>query len=162
MTRKLGFVCFLAIVLAVIGCSKKESTEQADAGETTDTSGTVEPQYITVQHILIGFEGSVPGKPITRSPEEAQKLAEDLLKKAQAGEDFDALVKEYTDDSHPGVYKMANFGAPADMSQRVFARDGMVKAFGDVGFPLEVGGVGLAAYDDKNSPFGWHIIKRVE
>ena len=40
-------------------------------------------------------------------------------------------------------------------------RSAMVPAFGDVGFNLEVGELGLASYDDEASPFGWHIIKRL-
>lgn len=40
-------------------------------------------------------------------------------------------------------------------------RAAMVPAFGDVGFALEVGEVGLAGYDEKASPFGWHVIKRL-
>ena len=62
----------------------------------------------------------------------------------------------------PGIYKMANFGLAADRSQSVFARDKMVQAFGDVGFPLEIGGIGLAEYDSVKSKYGWHIIKRVK
>ena len=40
-------------------------------------------------------------------------------------------------------------------------RAAMVPAFGDVGFGLEVGEVGVAAFDEKASPFGWHVIKRL-
>lgn len=119
-----------------------------------------EPRYITVQHILVGFRGSVPGKNITRTREEAQTLAEDLLRRAKAGEDFDALVREHTDDRPPGIYKMSNHGVPAPTGG--YARGRMVPAFGDVGFPLDVGGIGMAAYDANRSPYGWHIIKRTE
>jgi hypothetical protein len=38
----------------------------------------------------------------------------------------------------------------------------MVPAFGDVGFRITVGEVGLADYDAKASPFGLHIIKRIK
>ena len=119
-----------------------------------------EPRYVTVQHVLIGFKGSVRGKNITRTKEEARVLAEDILKRAKAGEDFGALVQEYTDDSFPGIYKMSNHGIPAPPGGS--ARGGMVAAFGDVGFPLEVGGIGMAAHDPNKSRFGWHIIKRTE
>ena len=85
-----------------------------------------------------------------------------MFKRAQAGEDFGALVKEYTDDSFPGIYKMNNFGLPADPAKQIFARDRMVPAFGDTGFPLKVGEIGLAEYDVHNSRYGWHIIKRIE
>ncbi len=126
-----------------------------------------EPEYITVQHILIGFEGSVPGKPITRSKAEAAELAKQLFEKAKSGADFDALVKEHTDDSHPGIYQMANFDAepdmtPAAVADKIFPRARMVKAFGDVGFPLQVGQVGMSQYDPEASKYGWHIIKRIK
>jgi parvulin-like peptidyl-prolyl isomerase len=48
------------------------------------------------------------------------------------------------------------------MANKVFARDGMVPAFGDVGFPLAVGEIGMADFNPQTSPYGWHIIKRVE
>lgn len=132
-----------------------------------DVLGLDQPEKIAVQHLLIGFKGSVPGKDVTRTKAEAEALAKKLLEKAQSGEDFDALVKEHTDDSHPGIYKMANFGVRGDMSsaipeKRVYERSGMVPAFGDVGFPLEVGQFGLAEFDTKKSKYGWHIIKRIE
>ena len=34
--------------------------------------------------------------------------------------------------------------------------------FGDVGFELEVGEIGMADYDPEKSQYGWHIIKRLE
>jgi hypothetical protein len=41
-------------------------------------------------------------------------------------------------------------------------RDKMVPAFGDVGFSLTPGAVGLAMYDTNTSPFGYHVIRRLE
>jgi parvulin-like peptidyl-prolyl isomerase len=38
----------------------------------------------------------------------------------------------------------------------------MVPAFGNVGFALKVGEIGIADYDPHTSPFGWHIIKRLK
>ena len=133
----------------------------------SDVLGLDEPDNITVQHILVGFLGSVPGKNITRTKKSAEKLANELLAKAKAGEDFDALVKEHTDDSHPGIYHMCNFGlkgdrSSSDPSEHIYPRGNMVGAFGNVGFPLEVGEVGLAAFDPVTSKYGWHIIKRVK
>ena len=119
-----------------------------------------------MQHILIGFTGSVGDKEIARTQKEAETLANELLKRAKAGEDFDGLVKEYTDDSHPGIYQMANFFSQPDMSaektsEKIFPRNRMISAFGDVGFPLEVGEIGMADYDLTTSKYGWHIIKRI-
>lgn len=121
-----------------------------------------EPTHITVQHCLIGFKGSVPGKPISRTKEEAKKLATKLLAELNAGADFDEIISKNTDDSPPGIYKMANFGISPDARNEVFARGEMVPAFGDTGFPLEIGEYGLAEFDPKKSKYGWHIVKRVE
>ncbi len=123
---------------------------------------TKEPDHVTVQHILIAFQGSIPDSKVTRSKEEAQKLAQELFERAKKGEDFDALVKQFTDDQYPGIYKMSNAGIPADESQQEYSRVRMVKSFGDVSFSLPVGGIGLAVYDPQKSKYGWHIIKRLK
>lgn len=122
-----------------------------------------EPERVTVQHILIAFKGSLPDdQKVTRSREEAEKLALQIFERAKAGEDFGAMVKMYTNDSYPGIYKMTNLGVTADRAKEEYPRARMVKAFGDVSFGLEVGGVGLAVYDPATSKYGWHIIKRLE
>lgn len=117
-------------------------------------------EHAQVQHILIGFTGSVPGKNITRTKEEAKKLADDILARAKKGEDFAALVKQYTDDSPPGIYGLSNLGVTPAPGE--YARERMVPAFGNVGFSLKAGEIGLAEYDAKSSPYGWHIIKRLK
>ena len=127
------------------------------------TLAQAEPERVTVQHILIAFKGSLPDdQKVTRSKEDAEKLARQVFERAKAGEDFAAMVKMYTNDSYPGIYKMTNKGVTPDKSNQEYSRTGMVRAFGDVGFSLEVGGVGLAVYDSAMSKYGWHIIKRLE
>jgi foldase protein PrsA len=122
--------------------------------------GAKEPDHITIQHVLIGFTGSVPRKNITRTQEEAKKLAEEILARAKQGESFDELVKKYTDDAAPGIYSMANNGVAPAAGE--YARGRMVPAFGDAGFPLQVGEIGMAPYDSAKSPYGWHIVKRLK
>jgi parvulin-like peptidyl-prolyl isomerase len=119
-----------------------------------------EPEHITIQHVLIGFTGSVPGKNITRTQDEAKKLAEEIFARAKKGENFDDLVKKYTDDAAPGIYAMANIGVTPAAGE--YARNRMVPAFGDAGFPLQVGEIGMASYDKAKSPYGWHIVKRLK
>jgi len=119
-----------------------------------------EPDTVVVQHILIGFKKSVPGKKLERTKKEAQVLAEQLLERALAGEDFDAMVQEYTDDQYPGIYRLTNRDAP--LLQDARKRSEMVANFGAVSFQLEVGEVGLAKFHGGNSPYGWHVIKRLE
>ncbi len=114
---------------------------------------------IEVQHILVGFTGSVPGKTIARTKEEAAKLAQELLTQAMKGGDFTALVKKYTADSAPGIYRMCD----AEQAPKGFySRYGMVKAFGDVSFSLKPGEIGMTEWSVADSPFGWHIIKRLQ
>ena len=98
--------------------------------------------------------------------EEARTLAYDLLERARNGEDFDEIVYRNTNDSPPGIYRMANHGFESDMSasnpdDQIYARDKMVPAFGDTGFPLKVGEYGIADFDEEKSPFGFHIVKRI-
>jgi len=121
-----------------------------------------EPEHVTVQHILIAFRGSVPDPRVTRGQAEAEKLALQIFERAKAGEDFDAMVKTYTNDEYPGIYGMSNLNASPDPAKKEFPRARMVKAFGDVSFGLAVGGIGLAVYDPATSKYGWHIIKRLE
>lgn len=117
-------------------------------------------EHIKLQHILISFAGKVPGKSITRGQEEARVLAGQILERAKSGEDFDELVRANTDDQAPGIYRLANSGITPASGE--FSRDRMVPAFGNIGFSLAPGGIGMAEYDPRTSPYGWHIIKRLE
>jgi len=117
-----------------------------------------EPDHIQVAHVLISFAGA--GTEATRSKADAEKLANDVLARAKKGEDFHKLIKELSDDSGDGVYGMANVKAKPNPGE--YPRQGMVAAFGDVGFKLEVGGIGMSNFDPRTSPYGWHIIKRLK
>jgi len=168
----------LVLLMVTIGCVNGSNGNANRSPSPTDASADKpvfddpginqgEPDYITVQHILIAFEGRLPGKTIRRSKAEAEELARQLFEQAQQPEsDFAAMVKEYTDDAYPGIYRMANHGVPenagSDATTPVYPRSGMVPAFGDTGFPLQVGDVGLAEYDPTKSPYGYHIVKRIK
>jgi parvulin-like peptidyl-prolyl isomerase len=125
-----------------------------------------EDAHIQVQHILIGFKdavgfgGNTPPKAAARTQEQAKTLAYDLLAQAKAGADFDKLVSENTDDQAPGIYGMANDGVQPEASEA--PRNGMVPAFGNVGFALKVGEIAVADYDPQTSPYGYHVIKRIK
>jgi len=165
--RTLLIVCIFAITSFVsVGCKsnwRKPSfafSKQNNA-DINSKNSKLEPDFITVQHCLIGFNGSVRGKSISRSKEEARSLATQLLAEVRAGANFEEVIRKNTNDSPPGIYKMANYGKMAT-GKGTFERDGMVPAFGNTGFPLQVGEFGLAEYDSRESPYGWHIIKRIE
>ena len=112
---------------------------------------------VQVQHILISFTGANSRVAAKLPRAEAEALVADLVQQIHNGADFDALVKKHTEDSHPGIYGMSARGGGGD-----YPRSGMAAAFGDVGWRLEVGEVGVAGFDPGASPFGWHIIKRLE
>lgn len=170
----ISFLLISFSCLLFTGCPNNNSTvekkpaEQNRAvnhGPPKASRDSNEPTHVTVQHVLIAFDGSLKGKSVGRTKDEAAELAAEVLKKAKAGEDFDALVKETTNDSYPGIYKLANDGEwifleSQDPSLWVRPRIDMVPGFGNVSFGLEVGEVGMAEYDSDSSPFGWHIIKR--
>ena len=172
--KKFLLILFVASTLVFINfCGDKKADKPAEdkqaekevegkAEKKAEVKPEGEPDRITVQHLLIAFKGTIPGEKVTRSQEEAKTLAYELLEKVKDGADFDVLVKEYTDDSHPGIYSMSNFGVEPKKEPREFPRTGMVKAFGNVGFPLGVGEVGIADYDLGTSKYGWHIIKRIK
>jgi hypothetical protein len=146
----------VALVLAACGGGQEVSPGADVATE------WVEPDHVEVQHILVSFAGVIPKEGLTRTQEQAEELANELLKQAREGADFDGLVKAYTDDQHPGIYRMANLNIEPDRRNGEYARGGMVKAFGDVSFSLRVGEIGMTQFDPETSKYGWHIVKRLK
>jgi hypothetical protein len=177
-----SLVAIVCVAVLVAGCAKKEegtttADQPADTAKLvpesttpTPSGGTAQgtmpvkpstpPSHIEVQHVLIGYQGSIPNKTITRTKDEAKALADEILRRARSGEDFGGLVQKYTDDQFPGIYKLANTGQTPGEGE--YPRDGMVKGFSDAAFDLSPGNVGVASYDAQGSPYGWHIIKRLK
>ena len=84
---------------------------------------------------------------MTRSKGEAKARAAEVEAKAKAGEDFSALVAQYSDD--PGAKdRQGSLGK--------FTRDKMDKAFSDAAFALRVGEISEVV----ETRFGFHVIKR--
>jgi parvulin-like peptidyl-prolyl isomerase len=108
-------------------------------------------EAITVQHVLIAFQGAPRITGVTRSKDEAKALAEKVWTEAIGGADFRSLMKQHSNDSGGGEYPMTKAG-----------RNNMVAGFGNVGFRLAVGEIGVAPWEATASPYGWHIIKRVK
>lgn len=106
---------------------------------------------VTVQHVLLAFVGATRGSESGHTFEEARVLAADVLARARAGEDFIVLMQQESGDEGPGTYTLTQ----AD-------RDTYAEDFGAVAFRLAVGEIGVAAYHRTRSPFGWHVIKRIE
>ncbi|HLM74184.1 MAG TPA: peptidylprolyl isomerase [Polyangiaceae bacterium] len=109
-----------------------------------------QPKQIGAKHILI-MHAQSKSKPdnVTRSREDARRRAEEALTKLRIGAEFEALVKEYSDE--PGAGERGG-----DLG--VFDRSTMVKTFGDAAFALSVGQVSGVV----ETVYGFHLIKRTE
>lgn len=93
--------------------------------------------YMAAKHILIGSE----------TPD-AQTKIKDIMKKLNNGEDFDKLMKEYSED--PGL--------ATSPDGYCFTTGEMVAEFEDAVKKLKVGKVSGIVKSD----YGYHIIKRIE
>jgi NIMA-interacting peptidyl-prolyl cis-trans isomerase 1 len=109
-----------------------------------------DPKRIGARHVLVQWMGSDrAGKSVLRQKEQALVLAQEVLKRARAGEDLGRLAVEYSDEPNAGA-RGGSLGR--------FGKGQMVGAFEAVAFKLKVGEIS----DIVETPFGYHIIQRTE
>ena len=107
----------------------------------------VGPSQVGARHILIMHVDSERAPDtVTRTREEAQALAQELSERAKAGEDWEALHAEHTDEP----------GSPPGGDLGTFERGQMVPAFENAVWSMEVGAIS----DPIETPFGFHVIQR--
>lgn len=108
---------------------------------------------VKTAHILISYKGA-SGAPesVTRTEDEAKKLAEEVRTKALGGEDFAKLAKQYSDD--PGT---KDNGGVLDVA--VTDGAGLVQPYKDASLKLQKAG---ELSDVTKSEFGFHTIKALE
>lgn len=153
--------------------SEQENTPLSVDGE--EIVAGIAEKYARVKHVLIQSAPDTSGATVTTADgtevpateptaeelvayaEEAKQKAEDVLKKATSGENFDKLVTEYGEDpgmdSTPDGYIIDETGILADGSGQ------MVPEFTKGAFAVEAGQVNPELVE---STYGWHIIKRYE
>jgi parvulin-like peptidyl-prolyl isomerase len=107
-----------------------------------------EQGQVAASHILIAYQGARRAR-ATRSKQEAQKLADQVLAQARQGSDFAELARKHSDDPGSG---------PRGGALGRFGRQNMVKPFADAAFALEPGQLSGVV----ETAFGFHIIKRTE
>jgi peptidyl-prolyl cis-trans isomerase NIMA-interacting 1 len=111
---------------------------------------STQPAEISARHLLVSYKGGLRASPgIGRSKAEARARAEEAQKRAVEGEDFVALVKQYSDE--PGAAERGG-----DLGK--FERSSMVPAFANAAFALKVGEISAVV----ETQFGYHVIKRTE
>ena len=141
----------LALVLVACSDPPDETALGRDAAKVLARSEQDVPK-VKLQHVLLAFVGATRGSESGHTMEEARALTSDVLARARAGEDFTALVTQYnTSDEQPGIFVLTQDD-----------REDYAEHFADIGFRLQVGEIGVAPYHRVKSPFGWHVIKRLE
>ncbi len=95
----------------------------------------------------MGAEHADPS--VVRTREQARSVAEEVLRRAKAGEDFSRLAVEYSDEPN---------AAARGGSLGRFGHGQMVPAFEQAAFALAPGQISGIV----ESPFGFHIIQRTE
>ncbi len=96
------------------------------------------PEQLAASHILFRLED--------KEEDAVRKQAEEVLKRARAGEDFAALAKEFSEDDSNNT----NGGSLGE-----FGRGTMVPEFDQAAFALKAGDIS----DLVKTSFGYHIIK---
>jgi parvulin-like peptidyl-prolyl isomerase len=86
---------------------------------------------------------------IVRTKEQARSVAQEVLRRLKAGEDFARVVLDYSDEPNAGQ---------RGGSLPPFSRGSMDKAFEDAAFSLAPGELSGIV----ESEFGFHVIQRLE
>ncbi len=100
------------------------------------------PEQVQARHIILLVDENVTGKQAA----EVEKKINDLSKRLEKGESFEALAKEFSEDGTAA--KGGDLG--------FFTREQMVKPFSDAAFALKDGEISKPL----RTQFGYHLIKR--
>ena len=140
-----------AIAEAVVVRELKADATDADAKKYYDEypARFEQPEMVRASHILLATVELETRAPLSDEKKQTKKkLAEELLKRARAGEDFAKLAKEYTDDT----------GSREHGGEYTFPREQMVPEFSAAAFALATNEIS----EIITTQYGYHIIKLSE
>jgi hypothetical protein len=129
----------------------KEAAAPSESPSRESTSRPVSPPtQITARHVLIQWMGcrNAPSS-VVRTREQAEVVASDVLKRARAGENFARLAVEFSDEPNAGR-RGGSLGR--------FGKGQMDRQFEEAAFALAPGALSSVV----ESPFGFHVIQRIE
>ncbi|MFB9324361.1 peptidylprolyl isomerase [Paenibacillus aurantiacus] len=134
---------FYGLITSIMANEQDKVTDEQVKKKYEETKNDY--NIVTLRHILVATTDSNTGKEL-RTEEEALKRAQEVKKKLDAGGDWTALAKEYSDDpgskDKGGLYDAAAVG-------------GYVAEFKDAANKQEIGKIG----EPVLTQYGYHVIK---
>ena len=107
------------------------------------------PEMAQARHILLATIDPATGAELSDALKAEKRLqAENLVRRARQGEDFAALVKQYSEDT----------GSKDQLGEYIFARGQMVPEFEAAAFSLQPDRIS----DVVTTAYGYHIIKLIQ
>ncbi len=156
-------LALLSLLLVSPACHAQEEANEAKeapaesakpaAPPRTPTKPKTPPSRVAAAHVLISHvEAERPMPGVTRSKEEAEKLAKEIVERARKPETkFEDLVKAHSDEPE-GAERGGQMGIFREGQLR-----GPFQAIGDALFGMEVGQIA----DVVESPYGFHVLARL-
>jgi hypothetical protein len=128
--------------------------------ETIPVKPAVRPERVEVQRIFLPFGQTYPYRTAKRTRAETDSLARALLDSARQGADFDSLVKRYSSDRFPGIYKVVDRGVRPGPGERPYR--GIPPAVADSAFGISPGNIQLVPWDAEVCRYGFEVIRRLK
>ena len=149
-----------AVVIACGGAPSRGASSPSSPGSAAEqclaiadakrARNPAEPDRISVKHVLVKYAGAKNApESITRTREQACLRAEEALAKLKEGTSFADVVATYSDESG---------AATREGSIGTIERGDVAPPFADAAFELKMKEVSEVV----ESPFGFHVILRVE
>lgn len=113
-----------------------------------ENKSVFDSQYMRAKHVLILTQDPETGEAVSEAEKAEKKVqAEDILKRAKGGENFDALVTEFSEDP----------GSASNPDGYVFTSGEMVTEFENCVKELGMNEIGFT-----ETSYGYHVIQRLD